>query len=410
MRKKQIVFLEGYQTVMVYKIAKEFKDNGYETVLIRIVEPDRTHENFYKKAYDKIIDMNLSYVRVSNENIFKIFGSFLKNSKSILFALSKILRLKPYVFFGRAPLSTPVKIFRILFRKTPFVYFPYDIRSQSMPSFEKAKKYFPVFEIKADRYCFENSEGILHKGAPEELDFLNGRMLGNNIKLPKNTITFHPHCSDEFIIPLNKNKLSKKDNQIHFVYIGGTGKPSSEFYYSQLNSIKNVLNQKIHIHMYFSSDVKFGKDDLAQKNLAKKQFFEKYKKFPNIKYFHIHDSLSPKEIVKEISKYDFGMFTPVFARANGIEPRFCTGNKISTYLEAGIPFFYRENYKFIDRLMKKYNLDFRYPKNFKDIPKTIKKVNLKELEKNILIAQKDFNIKNHFQELERFVKSVVKSK
>jgi len=114
--------------------------------------------------------------------------------------------------------------------------------------------------------------------------------------------------------------------------------------------------------------------------------------------------------LKEISRYDFGMFTPKLMKFSGLEPRFCTGNKISTYLEAGIPFFYRKNYKFIDRLMKKYNLDFIYPDDFKDLPKIIRKVNQKQLEINLKKARQDFNIKLHFLKLERFIENVVKSK
>jgi hypothetical protein len=409
MKKKQIVFLEGYRTVMIYKIAREFKEKGYETILIRIVSPDKTYEEFYNKAYDKIIDLDISYNRVVNKNLPKIFFSSIIKTKSLFKSFFKIWRLKPYVIIGRAPLSTPVAFFRRLFRKTPFIYFPYDIRSQYFPSFEEAKQSLPVLEIKSDRYCFEHSEGILHKGAPEELEYINGRMLGEDIKFPKNTLNFHPYCSNELIYPINKNKLSKKDNTPHLVYIGGTGRSSVEFYFSQLDSIKDVLNQKIHVHLYFSSDVLFEKDQIEQKKIIRKEFYKKYKDFPNIEFFHIHESKGPKEIIKEISKYDFGMFTPIDAK-NRMEPRFCTGNKISTYLEAGIPFFYRKNYKFIDRLMKKYNLDFRYPDNFKELPKIIKKINQEELERNIKKAREDFNIENHIPRFKKFIKDVVKTK
>jgi len=219
--KKEVVFIEGYQTVMLYKIAKELRKNNYKTILIRILEPDELGEGIYKQGYDEIIDLNLSYYKVTKENFSKIILSMFRKSGSLFKSLFKIIKLKPYIVIGRAPLSTPIAIFRILFRKTPFVYFPYDIRSQALATQEEARKrHLPLFEIKADRFCFENSDGILHKGAPEELDYINGRMLGDNIKLPKHTLAFHPYCSDEFIMPLNKNKLSKKDKEIHLVCIG----------------------------------------------------------------------------------------------------------------------------------------------------------------------------------------------
>ena len=61
MKKKQIIFLESYATVMFYKIAKEFKKKGYETILIRILKPDLSEKLFYNNAYNKVIDINLSH-------------------------------------------------------------------------------------------------------------------------------------------------------------------------------------------------------------------------------------------------------------------------------------------------------------------------------------------------------------
>ena len=93
------------------------------------------------------------------------------------------------------------------------IYFPYDIRANEYATKEIAKKVrgIPNFEIKAERFCFENADGIMHKGAPNELKYLNGRMLGDNLKICPLDISFLPYCSKEFIIPINKNKLSKKD-------------------------------------------------------------------------------------------------------------------------------------------------------------------------------------------------------
>ena len=409
--KKEVVFIEGYQTVMLYKIAKELRKNNYKTILIRILEQDELGEGIYKQGYDEIIDLNLSYYKVTKENFSKIILSMFRKSGSLFKSLFKIIKLKPYIVIGRAPLSTPIAIFRILFRKTPFVYFPYDIMSQALATQEEARKrHLPLFEIKADRFCFENSDGILHKGAPEELDYINGRMLGDNIKLPKHTLAFHPYCSDEFIMPLNKNKLSKKDKEIHLVYIGGTGRPTTNFYYSQMDSVKEILKQKIHIHMYFSSYVSFEKDNKKLRENAIKKFYEEYKDFEYIKYFHIYDSENPKDIVYEISKYDFGMFTPQLSIIAGMEPRFCTGNKISTYLEAGIAFFYRDNYKYINRIMKKYSLDFKYPKDFTKFKPFIKKIKISKMNENIIKARKDFNINKHFPNFHQFIEKVAESK
>ncbi len=407
-RKKQIVFIEGYSYVMTYKIARMFKEKGYETTLIRILK-QASYKDFYNEAYNQVIDLDLDYGKVTNENLLKIFASNLKNARSFFISLIKILKLKPYVIIGRAPMSTPIAIFRILFRKTPFIYFPYDIRSQAIPTLKEAKKYIPLFEIKADRFCFEHSDGIMHKGAPNELEYLNGRMLGDNIKLPKHQITFHPYCSKEFCVPINKNKLSKKDGEIHFVYVGGAGKKSKEFYFAQLKCFKEIIKQKMHIHSYFCPAVSEEKDSEKDNEIIK-EFNEAYKDYPNIKYFHLEKSFDPKEIAKEISKYDFGVFNYTASKEAGLEPLFCLGNKTSTYFEAGISTPYLSDYKFIDKLMRAYKVDIQYPDNLKDLKKVIKKVNYKQLEKNILKTRQDFDMDKNFPRLEEFVKKVVAKK
>ncbi len=410
--KKQVVFIEGYDTPMLFKIAKEFRKRNYETILIRILKQDISQKKFFNEAYDKVIDLNLIYFNIDKKNIPKILLSFFLNLRNLLYSFIKILKLKPYIVIGRAPLSLPIAFFRIIFRKYPFIYFPYDIRTQAMKSFEEARKHLPLLEIKADRYCFEHSDGILHKGAPEELEYLNGRMLGDNIKLPEHTLSFQPYCSDEFIIPLNKNKLSKKDSETHLVYVGGILKPNKEYYFQQLNDYKELLNQKIHVHFYYCPELSEKRDLEKEKNI-KESFREENKTFPGINYFHIHESFNPKEIVKEISKYDFGTtpyHTEKIIENHDMALKFLTGNKISTYFEAGIPFFYIKEHLFLNKLLKKYNLNLNWPDDMDNFKKSIKKLNYKKLEENILKARRDFNIQKNFPRLEKFVEKITEKK
>jgi hypothetical protein len=407
MKKKQIIFLESYATVMFYKIAKEFKKKGYETILIRILKPDLSEKLFYNNAYNKVIDINLKFVSL---NLRNIPPSLLKNTKNSLIALKKILALKPYVIFGRSNPNFPIAFFRGLFRKKPFIYFPYDIRVHWVDTLERAKKERNLswIEMKSERFNFEHSDGILHKGAPNELEHLNGRYLGNNIKLPKDTLYFHPYCSNEFITPINKNKLSKKDKEIHVVCLASGGKRTKELYEEYFNVAKPLLKQNIHFHAYISKNIFLKTDEIEV-------FKNEYKDYPNIKYFHIHDALNPKDIVKEVSKYDFGFYRikdniPDY----DLDMKFAFGNKISTYLEAGIPFFYPNYNDFMDEVMKRYKLNLTMSiggfNDIKDLSKVIKKLNLKELEKDIEKARKDFNMEKQFPRLENFIKQVVKNK
>ena len=410
-KKIKIVFLEAYSTVMLYKISKELRKKGHRTILIRILKPNESDKLFYKDAYDEVIDLNIDFVKINLKNIFQIFFSFFKNLKSILSCYRQVLRFKPDIIIGRANPNLPVAFFRILFRKTPFVYFPYDIRVHYAPTIEIAKKErgLSIMEIKAERFCFENSDGILHKGAPEELGYINGRMLGDNINLPKHILAFHPYCSDEFIMPLNKNKLSKKDKEIHLVCIGSGGNRTKQLYELYFETAKHIIQKKINFHVYIGSNTQSEIDE-------KELFLSEHKDFPNIEYFHIHEALDPKELIREISKYDFAISfpPPKSLPKHNIDPKFAVGNRESTFWEAGIPHFYPYNVEYTDEIMKKYNLSFPISlgrkNNISNIKKRIKKLDYKTLEKNIQKARKDFNVAKNIPLFEKFLISIINDK
>ena len=411
--KKQVVFIESYATVMIYKIAKEFRNRGYETVLIRLLEPDKTDKEFFEQAYNKVIDFNFNFAPLNINHLNLILLNLLKNTKNLKQVFKEILRLKPYVIFGRSNPNSPIVFFRLLFRNTPFIYFPYDIHSHWVPTVKLAKKNRNLsnLEIRSEKFNFEKSNGILHKGAPEELDqkYINRGIFGKNFNPVKLELSFPPYCSDEFIIHINHNKLSKKDNQIHVVCLGSGGKRTVALYEKYFHDlVKFIITQKIHFHLYVAANTKIQDDEIPL-------FREKYKNYP-LEYFHVHDALDPKEIIREISKYDYGLSLPVdinYEKYN-LDPLFAMGNRVSTFLEAGLIHFFAYTHKFIERTMIPYGLNLSLsingPNNVEDFSKIIKKLNKKQLEKNILKTREDFNIKKHFPELEKFVEKVVKSK
>ena len=63
--KKQIIFLEPFPEIMTYKIAKIFRKKGYQTISIRLLKSKGLSEDFYRKAYDKIICFNLEFHKIN---------------------------------------------------------------------------------------------------------------------------------------------------------------------------------------------------------------------------------------------------------------------------------------------------------------------------------------------------------
>jgi 2-polyprenyl-3-methyl-5-hydroxy-6-metoxy-1,4-benzoquinol methylase len=132
-------------------------------------------------------------------------------------------------------------------------------------------------------------------------------------------------------------------------------------------------------------------------------------------YFHLHQPLEPDEVVKEISKYDFGWtFYNHVDDEQGytdLNAKFTTGNKIASYLEAGLPFFYSTSFDFLHETMKKYNLDLPI-KDLDEATKIgqmIKKINYNKLIKDVEKAREDYSMEKHFTRIEEFVENTIKN-
>lgn len=424
--KKQIIFLEPWPTPMIAKIAKLFKKNGYRTVSVRILEHKFLSDEFFRECFDEVISFNLVFYKMNIKSVPLIFFSAIRKSKDFFKAVRTASKLRPYVIFCRTSPNWLCALTKILFKKYPLIYFPYDIKSQGdhrLPQYSggSGKGYniiasgkiieekLPKFEIKAERFCFEKADGIIHKGAPDELKHLNKKVLGDNLKICPLQLQFLPYCSREFIVPLNGDKLSKKDNEIHMVTTDSSGSTNNGVPASYMIEYAGALaRQKIHFHAYVLPNTSSEEEIMDS-------FKKHYRNVLDFKYFHLHKPLEPKELVKEISKYDYGsMFDnpDIKDPSEIIQYKFAIGNKISTYLEAGIPFFYFEGFKYLDTLMKGYDLGLPYKdmKAIGNIKKVIKKLNYQKLEKNILKAREDFLLEKNFPRLEKFVQEVVNKK
>jgi hypothetical protein len=394
---KKIIFLEPWATPMTGKIAKLLRKRGYYTVSIRILGESQFDSDEY---FNKIITFNLTAYKINLVNSPKIVWSTIKKTGIIYEAYKEIKKLNPYLIIARSQPNWPCALVKIYFKKFPMIYFPYDIRSQGYISIKEMKEIgIKDFEINAEKYCFQNADGIMHKGADNELKDLNKNMFGENFEICPLQFHFPPYCVKEFIVPINKNKLSKKDKELHFVTVESTSSLGPVPYLVDFG--KELAKKKIHLHAYIKANIESEED-------VTKSITESYKKLIPSRYFHIHPAMSAKEIIKEISKYDFGLFlvNPALKDYKTIQAyKYSTGNKIASYLEAGIPFFYSPQCTYVGRLMKKYGLDFDY-----DCVNNVIKLDYKSLEKKVIKARNDFLMDKHMPEFEKFIKKVVTSR
>jgi len=79
------------------------------------------------------------------------------------------------------------------------------------------------------------------------------------------TVTFSPYCSKELIVPINKNKVSLRDKEIHLVTLesmGSAGSISEGSMVYLLDFAREFAKQKIHMHIYIRPNVTLKKSVL----------------------------------------------------------------------------------------------------------------------------------------------------
>jgi hypothetical protein len=389
---KKILFIESSPTDMVAKMALSLKSSGYNSSLITITGD--TNSPFLKKAYSSLLTLNFQFIKVSVKRTPQVIYFLMKQSKIILNCIRKIKQLRPDIIIVRTPPNWLYFLIKKYFRKVPSVYFPYDIRSFGYENFSELKKAgVPKFEIKAEAWDYTHADGIIHKGAEYEFDCLNKNLLGN-ISISSPVLHYLPYCLAKLNSPLNKNKLSKKDGEIHFVFAGHISKEKS-----WITSAKTVIDQKIHLHVY-------GKTTNVSKiDLKSNKDFEVLLKSP---YFHVHDPVSQDKLAKELSKYDYGIWLGYYD-INKYSISLCNGNKLASHMEAGIPTLYYKNHIAIGDLCKKYKAGI--PIDIKtDFKKLLNEQDYKKFEKNILKSRQEYEFGVQVYRLAQFFEEVIKRK
>jgi hypothetical protein len=385
MVQKQIVFIESSPTDMLAKIAQVLKNKGYYTVLISLIGDLETP--FLKSAYSKRIMLDFKFFKANIKNMPKIGAYSIKKLPFLIKAIIQLKKLRPYLSIVR---TTPNWLCFLVKKsvQSPVIYFPYDIRSFCYNDLGEAiSSGVPKFEIKAEKWCFENCDGIIHKGEDQELSYLNKEILGN-IKIKCPIIHFLPYCLSEFLIPLKNKRIPKRE--IHIVFVGHIGTEQS-----WINSINFVLKNKIHLHLY-------GKTANLSMNDSKKQ--EEYAALLNNKYFHIHQQVDQKDLSKEISKYDYGIwmgYYDIFRKSITI----CTGNKLASYLEAGLPIIYFKNHEYIGKILDTYGAGIGITIN-SPLRKILENQNFRRLISNVQKARKYLTFENNIGRLEKFFEEV----
>ena len=185
-------------------------------------------------------------------------------------------------------------------------------------------------------------------------------------------------------LPTNYHpKLSDLDGQVHIVYEGGIGGNTHRDFHSLF---VDLASQDIHIHIYPS----FYSQEIAQ-------YFSKHK---NIHYNH---PISPKQIIEEMTQYDYGIIPFNIERGNKRFLDSTIANKLFEYTAAGLPVITSPLKTYIDYF--KHNPVGITFENDKDIIENIPK--LKRIEKRTDFSKQIFTYENEIIKLETFYGNII---
>lgn len=370
---KSIIIARGTINPLAAKIARVFKDDGNMIESVSIYEPT----DDLKKSFDKcyfLLKMKDKEKQYSKIGLLSTFFSIIKKYRKLL----KPLRSADFVI----GISEPNIFVSFVFRtKAKKIFFPYDISYLRYKKFTKNKWYDYLFE----KHNFKKADGIIHKGPEDEL-----KKLPQSFKISRKPhLQFLPYCERDKMV-----NSDKKLKGIHIAYVGlvydGVEYPGT---ISTIDIFEFLTSHKIHVHV-FPSNYKYIKKTVSISNLK------------HHKYFHLHTPLFGNALRKELSKYHWGLYSLYFndtVKSDWSDTVF--GNKVSDYLEAGLPIIATKSLPFVCKVIDDYKVGVVVD-NESNIIDTIKDIDYGEIKKMAIKNRVKFTMDAHKDELINFLDGI----
>jgi glycosyltransferase involved in cell wall biosynthesis len=209
---------------------------------------------------------------------------------------------------------------------------------------------------------------------------------------PENDLVFHNYVS-ESVMPRNfKEKLSKEDGDVHIVYIGFITSVVEGSHYDLRHTFKDIASHGMHIHIYPTNNLITLSNDSYKKLADSNEFI------------HFYSNMNRKELLKEITQYDFG-----WAGFNGAENKkhldIAFPNKVMEYVACGLPVL-AFPHKTIQRFIEQYGVGLVFDA-IDELEELLKSGSPSNIRETVLNSRHCFAIENQISRVVDFYEQIL---
>lgn len=339
--KKEIIFVKRNPQVRIYKeawaIKKRFPD--YKLILIG----NKIDEEFFSEVFDEIL-----YYNTLQELI-----QYITSNEPLVYHVHAEPNIEPAIVAEHS--------------KVPVVYDVYDFSGVRY-----GLENLPIEERKYEKFALENCSAIVFKFPESILDYY--REHGYKIDVP--VMTYMDYCVDDYF-----STGMPEENVLSLVYAGvlnPTHWPREKYGNNQYYDIvEQVVRQQIYYNIYINKwQVESENEYRDYLDLMKKN-----------EYLKFNFSRPQSVLQNEIKDKSFGVSFHNFYVTNH-NPLFgetSIGNKLSTYLEAGLPVIVSDNLKLNTKVVEDMGVGFGVPlDNMGNLREIIESYDYRKLKQNVL--------------------------
>lgn len=339
--KKEIIFVKRNPQVRIYKEAWAIKKRFPEYKLILI--GNKVDEEFFNEVFDEILYYN------SLQELIQ----YIKTNEPLVYHVHAEPNVEPAVVAE--------------YSKVPVVYDVYDFSGVRY-----GLEHLPVEERNYEKFALENCSAIVFKFPESILDYY--REHGYKIDVP--VITYMDYCVDDYF-----STGMPEDKITSLVYAGvlnPTHWPREKYGNNQYYDIvEQVIRQQIYYNIYINKwQVESENEYRDYLDLMKKN-----------EYLKFNFSRPQSVLQNEIKDKSFGVSFHNFYVTNH-NPLFgetSIGNKLSTYLEAGLPVIVSDNLKLNTKIVEDLGVGFGVSlDNMSNLREIIESYDYRKLKQNVM--------------------------